>query len=362
MRAPTRIMGIMDNNNFGRDQFIINDPTGKISIGGSDAQREITVSGIGSTPPNFQDYWVDRATYQTTLTDRINGNPVTEIVALGGFGKSSLAAWAYEHLGSGFKKQFFVRFDQPKSFLDFARWVLQEIGFRYNVPQPTEEMCLRELLFRLTDRNAPMKILLVLDQLESIAGSSDWQWFEQFLAQWAVDGQLSRVLVTTRSGILSQDPIALGGMNIPEGTIFFEREGLTGDRFAELIDLAGGHPLLLKLAATWTRETYGARVDDPAIDFFGKLFANYRGDPTAGVEAVFGVIFEALPIGWRDLLCGVSVYRLAFGAAMAQAIAADATIDDLKLLADRGLLLAQGEGFTQILHLSGEGIAKRVKV
>ncbi len=212
--------------------------------------------------------------------------------------------------------------------------------------EPITTTLLQDLLVRLRDVNVPVKTLVVLDQVEAIAQSSDWPWFQQFLEQWMEQGQGSRILVTTRSRILSQEPIALGGLNPAEAAVFFEREGLTGTGFAELNALAGGHPLLLKLAAAWTKETYGARVDDPAIDFFGKLFANYRGDPTKGVEAIFGVIFEELPIGLRDLLCGVSVYRLAFGVAMAQAIAADATIEDLELLAERGLLLRQGDGFT----------------
>ncbi len=321
--------------------------------------REITVSGVGGIPPNFQDYWVDRASYQTQLTDRLKANSVTEIVALGGFGKSSLAAWAHGTLRSQFDKRIWVEFGQPKSFDNVARWVLQEIGFPNKDPQVTDEKLLRELVYRLNDPNMTVKTLVVLDQVEAIAQSSDWPWFQQFLEQWAEQGQGSRVLVTTLSCILAQDPIALGGMNIAEGTVFFEREGLTGDRFAELIDLAGGHPLLLKLAAAWTKETYGARVDDPAIDFFGKLFANYRGDPTKGVEAIFGVIFEELPIGLQDLLCGVSVYRLPFGEAMAQAIEPSATIGNLELLGEQGLLLAQGDGFT--LHpLVAELVRSRV--
>jgi tetratricopeptide (TPR) repeat protein len=343
MRAPT---GIMYNNNFGRDQIIINDPSGKISIDGGDTPREITVSGVGDNPPNFQDYWVDRVAYQTQLTDRLKANPVTEILADSGFGKSSLAAWAHENLASGFKKRIWVNFGQAKSFDRFARWVLQEIGFPNKDPQVDEATLLRELVYRLNDPNAPVKTLVVMDQLEAIVEASDWQFFQQFLEKWSIDGKSSRVLVTTRSCILSQDSIDLGGMNTTEGTVFFERSGLTGDRFPELIDLAGGHPLLLKLAASWTKETYGARVDDRAIDFFGKLFANYRGDPTKGVAAIFGVIFEELPIGLQNLLCGVSVYRLPFEEAMAQAIGPEATIEDLDLLCDRGLLLQQGEGWT----------------
>jgi tetratricopeptide (TPR) repeat protein len=309
-------------------------------------QRPSRVSGVGGNPLDIENYWVDRAGYQAQLIDRLARSNVIEIVAAGGFGKSSLAAWAYEHRQEDFQRRVWVDFQRQHSFHSFAEHVLQEIDKPNHDPKATEATLLQDLLVRLRDANVPVKTLVVMDQLEAIADASDWQWFEHFLTQWAIDGKSSRVLVTTRSPILSQDPIALGGMDIAEGTVFFERSGLTGDRFAELIDLAGGHPLLLKLAASWTKETYGARVDDRAIDFFGKLFEHYQDDPTTGVEAIFGVIFEELPIGLQDLLCGVSVYRLPFGEAMAQAIGPEASIEDLDLLCDRGLLLRQGEGWT----------------
>ena len=78
-------------------------------------------------------------------------------------------------------------------------------------------MLLSELLYRLNDPNAPVKALVVLDQLETIADSADHIWFEQFLSQWAENGKESRVLVTTRSAFLSQGTILLEGMNVEEG-------------------------------------------------------------------------------------------------------------------------------------------------
>ena len=59
---------------------------------------EITVSGVGEHPPNYATYWVDRTFYESQLRDRLNNSPVTQIVAAGGFGKSSLAAWAYHQV------------------------------------------------------------------------------------------------------------------------------------------------------------------------------------------------------------------------------------------------------------------------
>ncbi len=322
----------------------------------SHGQKEAAVLAVGAHPPRFEKYWVDRLGYQTTLIDRLARESVVEIVAAGGFGKSSLAAWAYAELAKEFQNSLWIDFRNGRGFNDVARWLLQEIGFLVRDPAATDEALLRELLYRLQGLKQP--VLVVLDQLEAIAHSPDRPWFEQFLAGWARDGQRSRVLVTTRLSVLAQEPIALGGLTIEEGARFFEREGIAGDSGA-LVRLTAGHPLLLKLAATWTKQTYGGRLDGQAIDFFGKLFAQYQGDPEAGVEAIFGEVFEALSAGWRDLLLRVAVYREPFGEAMAQAMRPETTAAELRILADRGLLI--GEGDRVSLHpLVAELVVARV--
>ncbi len=365
-QSQMRAVGKVDGNAYFGDTYQSNGP------------REITVSDVGGTPPNFDRYWVDRTSYQSLLTDRISIFPVTEIVAVGGFGKSSLAAWGYANLRGGFQKRLWVSFGQPKTFDRVARWILQEVGFPNKDPEVKNDGLLRELIYRLNEPNTPVKTLVVLDQLETIVEADDRQWFERFLMQWAENGQESRVLVTTRSPFLSQEPIVLGGLNQDEGATFLGREGLTGDRFSALVDLTKGHPLLLKLAASWTKETYESQVDDRAIDFFTKLFANYKGDPRDGVAAIFDVIFGALPPALQTLLCGLSVYRLPIDIAMAQAMQPhikvlqeetlknfnidlqntflEATKTALQSLCDWGLLLSQDDRF--VLHPLVAGLVR----
>jgi hypothetical protein len=308
----------------------------------SHAQKEVVELGLGAHPPNFEDYWVERQAYQTALTDRLARDAVVEIVAEGGFGKSSLAAWAYQNLAGEFQ-QLWIDFRNGWTFNAVARWLLQEIGFLVRDPAATDEALLRELLYRLRALKQPL--LLVLDQLEQIADAPDRPWFEQFLTGWVQDGKGSRLLVTTRSQLLAQEPIVLQGLTEAEGTEFLRREGIAGDSGA-LVAVAGGHPLLLKLAATWVNQTYGGRLDGAAIDFFGKLFGQYRGDPRAGVESIFEVIFAALPEGWQALLLGVSVYRLPFDRGMAEAIVPGASEAVLRGLVVRGLLIGEGDRFT----------------
>jgi hypothetical protein len=174
-QSHMRAVGKVDGNAYLGDQYHSYGP------------REITVSGVGGTPPNFERYWVDRSSYQSLLTHRISTVPVTEIVAEGGFGKSSLAAWAYANLQGNFKKRLWIDFREPPTFRDVVRWILQEIGIRYDVQKPSPETLLKELLYRLNDPNMPVKTLVVLDNLESIADQSDRQWFEEFLRQWAIE-------------------------------------------------------------------------------------------------------------------------------------------------------------------------------
>jgi tetratricopeptide (TPR) repeat protein len=335
-----------DNQNFGRDQIIINDPKGKISIAESYGPQEVIVSGVGDRPPNYASYWVDRVAVQAELEQRLAKYPVAEVVAGGGFGKSSLAAWAHDQFKGQFDKRVWIEFRQVKSFDRVARWILQEIGFPNKEPQVTEDGLLKELLYRLDKPDQPIKVLVVLDRLETMVGTADWQWFEQFLGEWMATGQGSRVLVTSRSQTLPTGPIGLGGLSIDEGRVFLERQGVVAGEFGRLVELAEGHPLLLRLAAAWVKQTYGGRVDDRAIDFFSKLFVQYGGDLTAKVEDVFGVLFKALPDRLQELLLKVSVYRLPIDFVMAQVMDADLSIADLELLTGKGLLLQQGELFS----------------
>ncbi|NJM58767.1 MAG: hypothetical protein HC857_17015, partial [Synechococcales cyanobacterium RU_4_20] len=181
---------------------------------------QVRVSGVGGTPPNFKRYWVERLTYQAELGDRLEAHPVTEIVAAGGFGKSSLAAWAYDQFRGEFTKRLWISFAQPKPFERVARWLLQEMGFPNLDPRAVDDTLLDELLYRLKDPNASVKALVVLDQVEAVSHASDWPWFEKFLQDWAEEGQRSRVLVTTRRSVLPQEPIALGGLNGTRREVF----------------------------------------------------------------------------------------------------------------------------------------------
>ena len=82
-------------------------------------------------------------------------------------------------------------------------------------------------------------------------------------------------------------------------------------------------------------------MDDRAIDFFGKLFANYKSDPRAGVSVIFDVVFDGLPIALQGLLVKLSVYRLPIALEMAQAMDG--------VLVARGVLVGQDDDLRSVV-------------
>lgn len=188
-----------------------------------EAQRQILVSDIEpNLIPRKLELWVDRTQVQAELLKRLD-EPQTnliEVVALGGFGKSSLAVWATEPAQAKGKRVVPVNFAKVPSFSSFGRWVLQELGFLTQETIPDDEL-MAQLVYRLKSK----RCLVVMDQLEAIAEAKDRETFETFLAQWQHYGQNSMVLVTTRQRFLPQAELCLQlpGFTATEGAVFYKR-------------------------------------------------------------------------------------------------------------------------------------------
>jgi tetratricopeptide (TPR) repeat protein len=334
--------------NKGRDQINVEHLKGDFQLGDRyNAQHQVPVPELDTLPPvKFAAaQWVDRPATQAALLQRLAATPMTEIVAAGGFGKTTLALWAYAQLQPQYDRALWVGFngDKPLTFNQFACGLLAEIGFLVD-PRTQEEA----LVTQLTVRLAGKPCLLVLDQVEVLEPTPDWPWFKQFLQDWQRRGQTSTVLATTRRPVLGDDQSwRLPGLSTPEGITFLaQQQGLAAEHLADLVALAQGHPLLLKLAAGWVKQVYGARVDGAALDFFARLFAHYQGNPEAQVEEIFATLFRALPESWQTLLQGVSVYRDVFDLTAAQAMLPAVTAADLHSLVERAFLQPQGERWT----------------
>ncbi|MCY7322525.1 MAG: tetratricopeptide repeat protein, partial [Phormidesmis sp. CAN_BIN36] len=303
-------------------------------------QQQVSVLGLDTIVPRHQaKKWVDRVQPQAELLQRID-RPVwlIELVAAGGFGKSSLAAWLFDQESGKFEKALWVGFRKLPTFNQFARWVLQEIGYLVADPRVEDEALVQELTFRLTERGC----LLVMDQLEAVQDAKDAGAFEVFLQGWQRQGRKSLVLVTTRQGFVAEDDrVYLNGLTLHEGTTILSRQGITErieNGFETLVESADGHPLLLDLAASWLRQEAEGQIAEAALGFFERLFRNYQGNPEAKVNEIFAALFAELPERLQSLLLGVSVYRDRFGLEMAQAILPDASIVDLQMLEDRAFL------------------------
>ncbi len=319
---------------------------GDVNFGDSiETQRQVLVSDINpNLAPRKLERWVDRAQVQAELLERID-EPQTkliEIVALGGFGKSSLAVWVTEPAQAKGKYVVPVNFAKVPSFNSFGRWVLQEMGFLTQEKIPDDEL-IDQLVYRLKNK----RCLVVMDQMEVIADAEDRGAFESFLLQWQHHGQNSTVLVTTRQQFLSDENVSLQlpGFTPAEGSAFLEKCGVTttlSDGLLSLSEVCGGHPLLLKLSAGWLEKTAAGQLNEDDFTFFERLFEqNELGDVEAQVERVFNALLDKLPQLLRTLLLQISVYRVPFDLRQAQAMQPDATAVDLAELEAQGFLLEQ---------------------
>ncbi|MBW4442948.1 MAG: tetratricopeptide repeat protein [Plectolyngbya sp. WJT66-NPBG17] len=346
-------------NNYGRDQFNFENVR-DVYAGSASAQQRVSVIGLDPIPPEHKaDEWIDRTEPQRELLQRIQAQArLIELVAVGGFGKSLLASWLFHTVKGEFERSLWLNFRKVPTFNEFARWVLQEVGFLIDDPRVTDEALSVELAYRLTEK----RCLVVLDQLEAVQNANDRASFEQFLQTWQNRGRSSVVLVTTRStfGATDRDHIELAGLAEDEGAAFLRKQGIqTRDeaQVCELVRMAEGHPLLLNLAASWVRQEAQGELRADGLEFFKRLFRQYKGNAEAKVEEIFAQLFAELPERLRSLLLGVVVYRDPFGLEMAQAMLADTSIEDLRSLSERTFLREEAERWT--LHPLMRGLVEQ---
>jgi tetratricopeptide (TPR) repeat protein len=316
-------------------------------------QQQVMAIGLDPiVPEHVVAKWIDRTVVQAELLGRIEAQvKLIELVAVGGFGKSLLATWLFHRVKDGFDRSLWLNFRKVPTFNEFARWVLQEIGSPTNDPRVMDEVLIKNLIHRLTEK----RCLVVLDQLEAVQGSPDLESFGEFLRTWRQRGHKSVVVITARSSSIvameSNDRLDLAGFTEAEGADFLRRQGIGAEEAGSmetLVQVAEGHPLLLGLAVSWLRQEAGGMIDRAGLDFFAGLFQKYRGDAEAQVEEIFSRLFEDLPERLQRLLLGVVVYRDAFGLEMARGMLADVEVEDLRSLVDEGFLLVRGDQW--ILH------------
>jgi tetratricopeptide (TPR) repeat protein len=340
-------------------QIIIGENKGVVNAGDTyEVQREVLALGIERWRPQLDpEEWVDRGQPQAELQRRIADptEPLVEVVAAGGFGKSLLAAWAYDQSSPHFAKSLWLNCRNQPSFNGVSRYILQEMGWLIRDDATPDDLLVNELAARLTEKPT----LVVIDQLEAIRQRQDWPAFAAFLSLWQRRGTGSMVVLTTREPVLSEARyrLDLGGFTATEGATYLNRQQIAAEPSTlEALSILGqGHPLLLKFAASWLQETAAGRLEASGLSFFEGLFQQGREDTALAaqlttaesqVEQIFKALLARLMPQRRELLLAVSVYRQPFTLTQAQAMDDQITTPDLVALVDCGLLMAQGERWT----------------
>ena len=298
---------------------------------------------------------MDRTQVQTALIESLCNQQIrlVEVVALGGFGKSLLAVWAMETeaVRSQFSQVLWINFQNVPSFNTFGRWIHQELGLAIDDPTITDEALIKQAIYRLSQK----RCLVVMDQLEMLDGSANKTAFKAFVSQWLQQGRRSALLTTTRhhfelgaSSEISDRSINLDllGFQDSEGALFLDKQGVTTqlpEGLQQLSHFSKGHPLFLKLAASWVKETSTGRLDTPGLQFFERLFRQKLGSLESQVGEIFNRLLEQLMSLQRLALLEVSVYRTAFDLSKVQAMQPDIVEADVQQLEDKGFLLRQND-------------------
>ncbi|MBF2035999.1 MAG: trypsin-like peptidase domain-containing protein [Leptolyngbyaceae cyanobacterium T60_A2020_046] len=254
---------------------------------------------------------------------------LVEIIGVGGFGKSALAAkWLTQVQAV---RTEWVNFSLVYSFRVFGMWLLHTLG------RPVDDRIdIATLIALLVQQLSAQPTLVVLNNLETLtADAATFADYRQFLMRWLEQGTTSQLVVTSREQPDLPPNLrrqrcrtqSLQGLTPDAAVALLRAQGVQGDE-AELADFArltDGHPLLLNLIVGQLWDTYG---EEPPISEWARLnpdlfayMGAHRGDPETSVGRVFEASYGRLAPEQQALLRHVSVYRPRFDGAMALAMA-----------------------------------------
>ncbi|MDY6939852.1 MAG: tetratricopeptide repeat protein [Cyanobacteriota bacterium] len=343
------------NTNDGRDQYILNQPE-QVTIDNSvtsihpSPARATTIDE--SVPPLTA--WQERLEEATIA--RWFTRPDISLVGIygaGGFGKSALAAKVYGD-ARGFDRKLWANFGQPKPFGQFALWLIsQAIGMeRYAKERELYERDSdEELLMRALNLWAGKRVLLVMDNMETLQAESTSEstgnLYQKFWEAWLERNSRGVLLLTTQEKV--QLPLAerrewltLTGLDITNGVALLRAEPfrIAGEEadLQAFVEAADGHPLLLRLAASWlvarakddeeTAEIYRLQRDD--VTLLRQITAAHNGDTEATVEKVLDKSFDRLREEWRLLLVRASVLQGRVTVAAARAMVREVAVGKMR--------------------------------
>ncbi|NJN73964.1 MAG: tetratricopeptide repeat protein [Limnothrix sp. RL_2_0] len=292
--------------------------------------------GIGilrtGDPAKTTKHWQGREKELETLIGWLNNRNVSllGIEAIGGMGKSTLAAKLYESDDLTFTKCYWADVTNGATFAEVARKILTKFGFAI----PEQEQALGQALVQCLRQG---NFLLIIDNLESLLTEErQWtgQFWQDFFLGWQEYGGNSKILVTSRerpTEPLFDKWLNLKGLAKEAGAELLAAKGIQGDReaFCELVD---GHPLLLTIVADFLKSEFPDPELPPRLDYLERLgLGNLRElmtkaegqhrKETVGLAVVLDATFQRLSEVQQKIFLAVSVLRQRFNTKMAKAVA-----------------------------------------
>jgi tetratricopeptide (TPR) repeat protein len=170
--------------------------------------------------------------------------------------------------------------------------------------------------------------------------------------------------------------LPLRGLDSAQGVALLQAQGIEGsdEQLAAFVAKADGHPLLLRLAASWLLRREQNELEPAAIyqlqhddlSLLEGIFGQHRGDAEATVGKLLDLSFSRLHPEWLQvLLWRLSVLRGSFGLEMAQAMVSEVVkLEQVRQLARSSFVQEQkvaGEWRFEFLPLIGRYLQLRAR-
>ncbi len=248
------------------------------------------------------------------------------IQGLSGVGKSWLASYLYEQSETRFTAIFWAEVSQLPDFTVFAQNALIKLAGK----SPDDLKYLREpsqLIHELLKALKQRSCLLVVDNLETLLDEQRCFLgaYRDFFRFWNERGTpTSKLLLTTQTlpAIMSEQDswLNLTGLNAHEGAKLLRDLGIQGEeaQLREFVELVGGHPKILRLAASQLKqykpkphireaEKLGLKQIENAIK---KLIMPYRDKERVLFVSILEEHFNHLTPELQHFFMNLSIYRL----------------------------------------------------
>ena len=254
----------------------------------------------------------------------------------------------------GFDDKLWANFENPVQFPTFVLWLLRKLMGDERYERVRELYEKEETHEKLSDAAIALlqqgRYLLVMDNLETLQQDDLWQPFQRFLEKWLRSGSTSKVLLTTQAKVAlcraeAWEWLQVGRLETIQGVQLLKAFGVEGSEaeLEEYVEIAEGHPLLLRLSASYliqSKKLNGERAsihrlqrDD--LTLLREICDAHRGDPQASVGKVLDRSLSLLePATLRVLLLRLAVLQKSFRLPIAQGMIDEPlALDELRKLA-----------------------------